>query len=71
MNIYAWQKENWGKDSCKRSAVLLDDFPDLKELKRENSEIGENEQDFSEKIKDSDSKELSLSKQKGKGKWDT
>jgi len=38
---------------------------DLKEFKRENSEIGENEQDFNGRIKSSDSKEMSLSYQNG------
>ena len=38
---------------------------DLKEFKIENSQIGENEQDFTGRIKDSNSKELSLSYENG------
>ena len=71
MNICAWQKEKWGKDSCKRSAILLDDSPDLNEFKRENSEIGENEQDFNGRIKSSDSKELSLFNENGEKRGET
>ena len=44
---------------------------DLKEFKRENSEIGENEQDFTGRIKSSDSKELSLSYENGERKEET
>ena len=65
MNICALQKEKMKPDSCKRSAILLDDSPDLNEFKRENSEIGENDQDFYGRIKSSDSKELSLSYENG------
>ena len=41
---------------------------DLKEFKRENSEIGENEQDFTGRIKSSDPNELSLSYENGERK---
>ena len=44
---------------------------DLKEYKRENSEIGENDQDFNGRIKSSDSKELSLFNENGERKEET
>ena len=56
--------------SYKSSVQVNKDLPDSNEFKRENSLIGENEQDFSENIKDCDSKELSLSYQNGERKGD-
>ena len=50
---------------------INEEMSDLKEFKRENEEIGENEDDFSGRIKSSDSKELSLYNENGERKEET
>ena len=60
--------DRWNLDSCKRSLELNNDSPNLNEFIRENSLIGENEQDFYGNIKDCDSKELSFSYENGERK---